>query len=92
MSTPTPSIKIKEPPNFDGDRSKMTFWLQANELYFDFNQGSFTEDKKKVIFAVILMREGPAKDWASGFIQEKTNAGDWGTWSNFKEKVKKRLL
>ena len=87
------SLKLKAPPEFEGERGQSKEWLQKCTLYFTFNEDKFNTDKKKVIYALMLMNGGTAGPWASDFItqvlaQPATNPTPYGTWEQFKTEIR----
>lgn len=86
----TDEVKLKMPPAFDGKRDELNGWIQKCSLYFKFYETKFDQDDKKIAFALMLMNEGTAGQWASDFITqaEERNPITYGTWVGFKEALK----
>lgn len=76
MSTTTPakSPKIDTPEIFTGDRNKSTQFLRQNFLYMFAKEEEFSDDKKKVAFALSYMKGGVAGSWSSEYINQIVTA------------------
>lgn len=90
-------FKLKMPSEFSGEQGESKGWLQKCTLYFLFNRTQFDTDKKKVIFALMLMTGGNAGPWASDYItqaqaqatQENGHQPNYGTWATFQTSINK---
>lgn len=73
---------------FDGARDQSTRWLLSTIAYLDINAAIYNTDTAKIIFALSLMKEGPAAVWAEellGHAQIIVNGArtGYGTWAAF---------
>ena len=57
------SIRIRTPPNFDGDKAKYEEWIDLVEGYLDANSKMYDTNEKKIGFALSFMTSGNAAKW-----------------------------
>jgi hypothetical protein len=92
-STLTESSKelcINPPKPFTGNRSQLSDFINALEVYFAINEGSYNSGAKKIGFALSFL-EGNASSWKTAFIQSHTTNGtlNLGTYTDFLIAIKK---
>jgi hypothetical protein len=79
--------KIRAPPEFSGDRQKITQFLQGIELYLRINRDQYDMDEKKILLALSFMVGGTAASWKGTFAKAAMDANNFGTWTKFKTKI-----
>jgi len=57
------SIRMRTPPDFDGDKSRYKEWIDLVEGYLNANSKMYNTDKKKIGFALSFMTSGNAAKW-----------------------------
>ena len=57
------SIRMRTPPNFDGDKAKYKEWINLVEGYLDANSKMYDTNEKKIGFALSFMTSGNAAKW-----------------------------
>lgn len=88
-TTRSDSVKIPTPKEFTPDTEKVDDFLRRINAYFRGKDN--VKDTAKVAFALGLMKDGHAYNWADSFNQEKdtANAIDNGSWTEFCDSLKK---
>jgi hypothetical protein len=74
--THTPNPKFKEPPTFNGDRNRFDEWLHSCEIYLHGNRLNYPDDDDRIWYILSTMQSGEAYDWASEFMDSRTNTAD----------------
>lgn len=72
MTTPAPKIserKIRAPPEFDGDRTKATAFLNNCQTYLRLNKTLYTSDEDCIIFILSYMVGGTAESFKDSVTQ-----------------------
>ena len=91
MSTSAPTtptalaqeVKVGVPSDFNGERTKVTKFLQEVNLYLRVNQAIYDTDEKKIIFVLSFMTGGMGSAWALMW-GDRLNMG---TWDDFKKEL-----
>lgn len=93
-TTPPPTsrpseLKLGQPKPFSGDRATTTTFILACRNYFNLNDDLYSNDKRKVGFALSFMNDGIAAPWAAAFIKEAmgNSPPSYGTWDEFVKKL-----
>ncbi|KAJ8585324.1 hypothetical protein M405DRAFT_745364 [Rhizopogon salebrosus TDB-379] len=71
-AAPKAEIKIKAPENFDGKPKHVKRWLGSVRRYLDIKDHIYSNDQKKIIFALSYMEEGPAENCVEDFTEDTT--------------------
>lgn len=88
----------KPPDVFEGKRAVTTLFLHQIRLYFAANNTIFAEDRRKVDYALMLMR-GTAGDWALPLVQRREVAEAQGSpippelisWTAFEKAIQNQF-
>ena len=93
-----PTVKVRTPDVFHGDRDKLRAFLSQVETYFRFNRTSFTTEEDKVVFCSTYLR-GSAYNWfeptLTNFLEntllnrKALTTAIFGSYIRFKEEIKK---
>ena len=88
-TTAAREVRIRQPVDFDGDRTQTKKFLQSVELYFQVNPDIYDTDIKKVALALSFMTEGMAGAWREAKISKYTATSPpmYPTWAAFKMAV-----
>lgn len=65
------SVRFPRPGDFDGTAGKLKQWLNQLELYF-WAYGMNGENER-IAYAIMLMSEGVAQDWAQAWLYDRTS-------------------
>lgn len=82
-STEVNKLDIKV-PTFDGDKKKYKVFVRSLRVLFYANAHLYSTDMAKIFYAISLMREGFAGDWANRAADELLS-GVQLTWDQFQE-------
>jgi hypothetical protein len=88
MTTTTKEVKLRAPTDFHGARELTTKFLQEVEMYMRANAEIYNTEEKKVLFVLSFMNGGVAGSWKQGKTAAYLNAGNFGTFDEFKQAVK----
>ena len=101
--TPTPmatskpiDIHVKVPTVFDGDRTKVTKFLQDVQVFMLAHKDGFKDEERKVLFTLSYMDEGVAETWKQAFLSNAFTIAPgaaamngFGTWAELETKILK---
>jgi len=80
-------LRIGLPAPFNGKKENYAAFIQAVGLYLMVNHRVYSDDAKKIAFALSFCAEGEALHWQESFIINHTDArgniGSLGTWEEF---------
>lgn len=82
--------KIRQPPDFTGDRLKARKFLQDINIYADLNSHIYDTDQKKISFALSFCTGGTAEAFAEQYYSLGYHTTK--TWSEFQDDFKKAFL
>jgi hypothetical protein len=88
--TPKGEIKVKTPETFDGRPENTKRWLGSIQRYLDMNSHVYSDNDKKILFALSYLQEGTAESWVEDFTEEATKIGTsgqskgYGSFTDFK--------
>jgi len=78
-------IKMNTPTPFTGKREKLKEFLIELEMYLAMNTDIYNTDQRKIIFALLFIKEGTAGSWKQSYwkqTQEQTQPWDWTIFKN----------
>ena len=92
--TNTPTVQIKLPETFNGDRTAFKSFKQDFFVHILHHKAAFDHDDKKIIFMLSLItggtaKGGTAKAWKENWLTTKIAAGDLGIYEEFKTTLTK---
>ena len=91
----TAERKIRQPPDFTGDRLEASNFLNTCRTYLRINKNAYTTDEDKIIFVLSFMEGGTAGPWKNAIMEAAYTLGTdgtevgFGTFTVFVEKFKK---
>ena len=71
----TAERKIRQPPDFTGDRLEASNFLNTCRTYLRINKNAYTTDEDKIIFVLSFMEGGTAGPWKNAIMEEAYAAG-----------------
>ena len=83
--------KIRQPPDFSGDRTQSTLFINTCRTYLRLNGTSYPTDEDKIIFILSFMEGGVAGSWKENFMDQAFQVVDgvergFGTYKEFVDK------
>ncbi|KIJ58485.1 hypothetical protein HYDPIDRAFT_34130 [Hydnomerulius pinastri MD-312] len=63
-------LKIGTPIDYDGSHSTVLSWLYSVKAYLLINKDAYSDDDKKVAYALSYMKKGVALDWAASYYKQ----------------------
>ena len=91
----TAERKIRQPPDFTGDRLEASNFLNTCRTYLHINKNAYTTDEDKIIFVLSFMEGGIAGPWKNAIMETAYTVGTdgtevgFGTFTAFVKKFKK---
>ena len=78
-------LQLGKPKAFNGSYETVISWMHSIQFYLMVNETSYSNDMKKIAFALSYMTEGSAQTWAETFQENAINgtAVTLGTWDDF---------
>ena len=86
MALPTniPTIHLRMPEPFTGDRMAFKSFMQDCFLYITHHNAAFNNNEKKIIFVLLHITGGTAKAWKESWLNKKIALNNLGTFEEFK--------
>ena len=81
-------LQLGKPKVFNGSYETAISWMHSIQFYLAVNETSYSNDMKKIIFALSYMTKGSTQTWAKTFWENAINgtAITLGTWDDFLKK------
>jgi hypothetical protein len=99
--TKTDSVKVRSakpasPPDFDGDHSKGSAFLNSCQTYIRLRPEEFYDEQMKIVWAMSYMKTGRAEKWTARIFrweqQPENSAADYFLdWENFRDEFTKEF-
>ena len=90
MTTSPREFRLNKPTPFDGNRKKITTFIQEVKIYLTVNKHVCTTDESKVAFVLSYMTEKEAVQWRELYVEQMTDEnGDlvFPTFKKFAEEL-----
>src|SRR5271168_3267643 len=90
MTTTPREFGLNKPTPFDGDRKKITTFIQEVKIYLTVNRQVYTTDESKVAFVLSYFTEKEAIQWKELYVEQMTDEiGDlaFPTFKKFAEEL-----
>ena len=90
MTTTPREFGLNKPTPFDGNRKKITTFIQEVKIYLTVNKHVYTTDESKVAFVLSYMTEKEAVQWRELYVEQMTDVnGDlvFPTFHKFAEEL-----
>jgi hypothetical protein len=90
MTTTPREFGLNKPTPFDGDRKKITTFIQEVKIYLTVNKHVYTTDESMVAFVLSYMTEKEAVQWRELYVEQMTDMnGDlvFPTFKKFAEEL-----
>jgi Retrotransposon gag protein/Zinc knuckle len=84
------------PPDFDGDRSKGTAFLNSCQTYVRLCPKEFVDDQMKIVWAMSYMKSGRAQKWTARIFRweqlpENSGYSKFLDWEDFRDEFRKEF-
>ena len=85
MTTTPREFGLNKPTPFDGDRKKITTFIQEVKIYLMVNKHVYTTDESMVAFVLSYMMEKEAVQWRELYVEQMTDMNGDLVFSTFKK-------
>jgi hypothetical protein len=81
----SPQIKLANPDNFDGERSKGCAFLTSCELYLSLTGADYPDEQARIHWALSLFKSGRAATFAERIVRQEMRTGvmAFADWTDF---------